>query len=505
MYSKSNLEAILEKIVKNLNIPETRYEQAEKSYKSISEWLNRENSSVINTQAQIYPQGSFRLGTVIKPITENDEYDIDLVCNLELSKKTISQRELKIDIGEEIKAYANEHGMIKEPEEGKRCWTLNYADGAQFHVDILPTVPNGNEFKLLLESKGYKNNYSDSSIAITDNTHPNYEKITDDWYCSNPKGYADWFKERMKVQYENEKHILMEKYSASIEQIEEYKVKTPLQKVIQLLKRHRDIMFQEDQDDKPISIIITTLAAHAYNNEHNLVDAYINIVNRMESFITSKENAYWVENPVNPLENFADKWDSNPKRMENFFKWINQVKIDISKSLEEEFIDTVEKYKITYGEKIINESVRELQFKSDSQNSILGNLIINNSLSHRKKPKWQMINYGDISITTYLVKNGFQDYKLKGDEVIEKKCELRFEAKTNIEKPYKIYWQVTNTGKEAEQANCLRGDFYDGILEKGKLVRKEDTLYTGKHLVECFVVKNGACVAKSGEFVVNIK
>ena len=94
--------------------------------------------------------------------------------------------------------------------------------------------------------------------------------------------------------------------------------------------------------------------------------------------------------------------------------------------------------------------------------------------------------------------------RLKMD-FVEKRCELRFEAKTNVSRPYQVYWQVTNTGREAEQARCLRGEFYDCILEQGKLIRKETTSYTGKHLVECFVVKNGACVARSGEFIVNIK
>jgi len=505
MYLKKSLNDILEKITKGLEIPESRYEQAEKCYKSIGEWLNRKNSSVIDAEPQIYPQGSFRLGTVIRPISDNDEYDIDLVCKIDMSQKTISQSEFKKLVGKEIKSYANAHSMNNIPTEGKRCWTLNYADGAQFHVDILPALPNGNEFKLLLECKGYKNNYSQHSIAITDNTHPNYKKISDDWYCSNPKGYAEWFKERMKVQYENEKRILMEKYCASIEEIPDYKVKTPLQTIIQLLKRHRDIMFQNKQDDKPISIIITTLAAHAYENEANIVDAYINIVNNMEKYITKKNDVYWVENPVNPLENFADKWVLYPERKESFFKWINQVKLDINKSLHEEFIDTVENFKNVYGEKIVNEAVSEIQFSNKNSSSLINKIVNSLNLSHRQKPKWKMLNYADVSIKAYVDRNGFRNIELKTDEFIEKRNEIRFEAKTNATRPFKIYWQITNTGKEAEQDRCLRGDFYDGILEKGKLIRKESTTYTGRHLVECFIVKNGVCIGKSGEFVVNIK
>jgi hypothetical protein len=36
-------------------------------------------------------------------------------------------------------------------------------------------------------------------------------------------------------------------------------VKTPLQQAVQILKRHRDMMFADDPEHKPISVIITTL------------------------------------------------------------------------------------------------------------------------------------------------------------------------------------------------------------------------------------------------------
>lgn len=45
--------------------------------------------------------------------------------------------------------------------------------------------------------------------------------------------------------------------------------KTPLQRAVQILKRHRDIMFAGDED-KPVSIIITTLAAKAYQEKVRL-------------------------------------------------------------------------------------------------------------------------------------------------------------------------------------------------------------------------------------------
>ncbi len=65
--------------------------------------------------------------------------------------------------------------------------------------------------------------------------------------------------------------------------------------------------------------------------------------------------------------------------------------------------------------------------------------------------------------------------------------------------------QVVNTGDEASSVpGGLRGGFCEGVTERGGLVRNEGTQYEGNHWIECFIVKQGACVARSGEFVVNI-
>lgn len=63
---------------------------------------------------------------------------------------------------------------------------------------------------------------------------------------------------------------------------------------------------------------------------------------------------------------------------------------------------------------------------------------------------------------------------------------------------------MTNTGREAELANSLRGDFYDSELVEGKRVRKESTLYSGRHYVEAYLVKNGICYGKSIPFEIII-
>lgn len=507
---RSELSALLKGIAEALDIPEYRYSQAESRYQSIGQWLSREGSVVATYSPQIYPQGSFRLGTVIKPFGKEDDYDIDLVCELRLSKGKLSQSELKELVGKEIKSYAHGTNMNSEPEEGKRCWTLNYADGAQFHLDILPAIPDGESFKLLLESKGHTSSWSEHAIAITDNTLDNYHYINWEWPRSNPKGYAEWFRSRMRTQFDLQKMIFAESTRARVEEVPDYKIKTPLQRAIQLLKRHRDIMFK-DQDDKPISIIISTLAGLSYNNEADLLEALVSIVNGMPRHVQNLGGVAWVTNPVNPLENFADKWEPNNNLEKNFRRWLVQVNRDITELLKHSDIQSAsDLLRCLFGEKVVNEN---LQIDTEKGASKLAkmlaaftNLPSRFNVPHRQFLKWPEMLVGQVSVSAWAEEAGFRPKQIYSDDSpLKKKVSVRFEARTNVIHPYKVYWQVVNTGYEANLARDLRGEFSEGLVERGRLERVENTKYSGVHCVECFIIKEGKCVARSGEFVVNIK
>lgn len=365
---------VLEAIAETLDIPESHYELAIKRYESIGTWLERDKSIVAPYTPLIYPQGSFLLGTVTRPISEKDEYDLDLVSELNLLKNSISQADLKKIVGHEIKSYANAHDMKSPVKEGRRCWTLHYADGVQFHIDILPAIPDAKLFKEFLESKGYSpSNLSNFAIAITDNTLPNYNSIDPDWPCSNPRGYAAWFRTQMETQFNERRKSLAESMRLRVEEVPEHKIKTPLQRVVQILKRHRDIMFANVPDDKPISIIITTLAGHAYNNEPDILAALQNIVADMPRYIQQNDGVVWIPNPVNPLENFADKWAEHPQREENFYKWLSEVQKDLNTALEQPDIQrAAESLKSRLGERVINEGLQKFHEAQKGSAAILG-------------------------------------------------------------------------------------------------------------------------------------
>ena len=506
------LNQLLEAIAQAIDISDNHYEQAVKRYKSIGKWMLREESVVARYDPEIYPQGSIVLGTVIKPISHADEYDMDLVSELQLRKNLISQKNLKNLIGFEIKGYALAQNMNCPAKEGKRCWTLNYSDDAQFHIDILPAIPDSESYRRLLESRGHQlSSWSDSAIAITDNTLRNYNTIDNDWPRSNPRGYVDWFRSRMETEFNARRQILAESNRTSVEDVPEYKVKTPLQQAIQILKRHRDIMFAEASENKPISIIITTLAGQAYNNERNLMETLQRLLKSMPSYIQSNHGLTFIPNPVDPLENFADKWQEYPQRKLNFYKWLQRVQQDLDSVLKlSDIKGLTESLKLRLGERAVDEARRNY---TKSQGRHVLPLAVSTGrtpslfdVPHRQMPEWPMTLSRWVEITGRASRKRFRSFNMKSNsQPLRKHWSLQFVAETNVPKPYDVYWQVVNTGDEARRANGLRGGFDEGVLENGRQLKNETTLYSGTHSIECFVIKNGQCWARSGEFVVNIQ
>lgn len=64
---------------------------------------------------------------------------------------------------------------------------------------------------------------------------------------------------------------------------------------------------------------------------------------------------------------------------------------------------------------------------------------------------------------------------------------------TNCPKPYKVYWKVRNVGDEAERLHQIRGEISIGASNEHW---QEHTSFYGPHYVECYLIKNGVCVAK---------
>ena len=320
---------LLQMIVAHLDIPRSLYEKAAARHVSLGEWLQRPESKVAEFDPDVRPQGSFRYGTVIRPLHEDDEYDLDNVCVLnKLGKEDRTQKELKELFGEEVKAYAKARKMLKPVSEHKRCWRLKYSDEVNFHLDTLPCVPEEPEVVQRLVSLGADPKLAARAVAITDQRDPNYDQVTSKWPSSNPRGFARWFEE--KAALGRIRSLSGREVRAMVEEVPPYEWQTTLQQSIQLMKRHRDVRFSNPEiaDFAPISMIITNLAAHAYGGEADLRVALGRIVEMMTGFVQAESPR--IPNPADPEEDYAEKWLAEPKLEDNFWEWHEALKVDLA-------------------------------------------------------------------------------------------------------------------------------------------------------------------------------
>jgi len=506
----TQINTLLNNIGIALDVTEAQYQTVIDRYTAVGRHLCKDDSPLKPYSPEIKPQGSFLFGTMVRPIVEDDELDVDLVCRLKAKKASWTQENVKNTVGDQLKADEEYKRMLDE--EGNRCWTLVYHEASKFHMDILPAVIE--ETQLLLLEKSLRNmskaEVERLAINITDKRRADYrtERNASRWLKSNPWGYAAWLKDRASLD-------LYKAFSIreAVEPLPKYqKGKEPLLRVIQIFKRHRDIMFGGD-DNKPISIIITTLVAKAYGKETDLLAAIQHILASMEDFIETRfspehgRNFKWISNPVNECENFADQWTLEEDREHRFYDWLEKVRSDFAHLQTLDITRAYRFLKELLGTRSVNEAIEDVG---------LGKLITETyqpvnyqasllTVAHRERPRWDLNLKYKVEVHGRYKSSKGANHSITSRSTVPKSAEIFFVAGTNVPKPFDVYWQVVNTGDEADRAHGLRGGiFHSKTAGKGGLNQKEYSEYTGLHWVECFIVKNGICVARSYEFFVNI-
>ena len=104
-----------------------------------------------------------------------------------------------------------------------------------------------------------------------------------------------------------------------------------------------------------------------------------------------------------------------------------------------------------------------------------------------------------ISIDAQVTQNGFRTGWLSSfirqRFLLLKSKKLVFSIRQNdVPSPFSVMWKVRNFGEEAQRANGLRGEI---SYDMGSHKKEERTLYYGEHYVECYIVKDGMCVART--------
>ena len=232
------------KSLSDLDLSPTMEKNARDKYAALSKYLDEQG-----LDSDFYPQGSFLIGTIIRPYSDgkDHDYDLDVLTILKRKKEDTDAKSVKNDVGNCIKKsgiYSN-----KLEKEDRNCWTLKYAevtDGISFSLDIVPSVYEDISIKKDIIESGVSHSNAEKTVAIT-----NKDGYIYDWITSNPLGFGDWFlkisnqhlsTDMISEQYNNLPSDIRIRF-ATAEEIPTYYYRSSLQRAVQFIKRHRDIYF----------------------------------------------------------------------------------------------------------------------------------------------------------------------------------------------------------------------------------------------------------------------
>jgi hypothetical protein len=328
------LDDLLDRVGLKLQLSPTAYDLAVERYRAIAEWLRAEGSPLAGYDFDIYAQGSLRIGTTVK-LRGRQEFDLDFVCEFRVDPSVFPDPIKLLDMIEErLRAHGTYRHMV---ERKNRCIRVTYAN--EFYMDILPACPSPSVCL-----------YGEYCVVVPDCD-------ADDWKPSNPKGYALW--------YEGRAREAIAEFRKSVEPLPEqqaYEDLATLNRVVQLIKRQRDIFFENAPKGRaPISVVLTTLAARNYTGRKSVSEAMGLVLDGIVRMIPDvARGRLKVTNPTNPEEDFSERWDSDPEAYLAFVSWVRGFRVKWEELMQQRGIHNVKAaLEKMFGERVAKEAVEE--------------------------------------------------------------------------------------------------------------------------------------------------
>lgn len=295
-----------------------------------------------------------------------------------------------------------------------RCWSqrggaaghrsYSEQDGVGFHLDTLPCVPNP------IVSERVSPKYGNRAIGITDLVENDKQYH---WGHSNPNGFADWFIDRQRAAFNRiaalRKQELVRRNPtvfASVADVPDQLVRTPLQRAVQILKRHRDVRFS--------GIPMKTTSQSRSSSRHLLLSRMsrkvifsIRVGKHLgqdptipgHEVIRCVDGKWFIENPTNPGENFADRWnDDGSQRADAFFEWLDWVREDLDDLLNAASESELEPARLwshcdAPGKRVASAYRGPLPGAYQPATSLfsrVGRALLRFDVSHRQTPRWHL-------------------------------------------------------------------------------------------------------------------
>ena len=109
--------------------------------------------------------------------------------------------------------------------------------------------------------------------------------------------------------------------------------------------------------------------------------------------------------------------------------------------------------------------------------------------------RFDVMDVYDLEIHGTMKKRGYRKWNIL-DWILERRnIAIGFHLRFWVDEPWirpedEIYWKVRNVGEYARHNHIERGE----IRRRGTVI-EEHSDFSGEHYVECYVVRNGVCIA----------
>ncbi|RVQ64633.1 nucleotidyltransferase [Croceicoccus ponticola] len=270
---------LLGDVARKIQISRTAYEEAVRHFNVVSAFIHEETSGLSHLDPVIYPQGSFRMASTISAYDDREDYDIDLLLELDINRFAAPEAVLETIASALRKAQGRL--KFKSLEVKKRCVTLWYEN---MHLDITPAV--------LIPGRQAR------VIGIFD-THPDRP----DHALANPEGFAIWFDDMVRPGVVMDS-IKVRASTVPVPQQKPAELKTTRLLTVQLLKRFRDIRCDARDYDRMPSVLLSKIAAEAPPGRGLLA----NLRSAAQYMAPIVGRPLHVENPACREDLLSDRW-----------------------------------------------------------------------------------------------------------------------------------------------------------------------------------------------------
>lgn len=306
----TNIDEALKDIAESITLNDSRIQKFKSSYNAVLDLLKKDEEFFAKYEKliNIFPQGSARLGTTIKP--ENDDFDLDLVIHIDLPYQNFSFQDIYKHLWRVLSTDGTYSSMVTPK---KRCIRIDYKSD-NYHMDILPALSFDQSNK--------------NRLAVPDRKEHK-------WTVSNPEDFAEWFKNKATF------FALREDFSKSLDISEFTKSNdNPLKSAIKILKMYRNQYYVGDKEKLKIpSIIITTLATHSYNNGTSISTILKDFIAYCKK---GKQDGsiYHFCNPIEKNEIYSERWEDNSSIYNAFDEFLDNLENQLNQ-LSQEKNDTL--------------------------------------------------------------------------------------------------------------------------------------------------------------------